>query len=50
METIQLDPGNIDALRNMALLLHEMGDHEKAIALAAKMRKTDFLLLRALKS
>ena len=50
METIRLDPGNIDALRNMALLLHEMGDHEKAIALAAKMRKTDFLLLRALKS
>ena len=50
METIQLDPGNIDALRNMALLLHEMGDDEKAIALAAKMRKTDFLLLRALKS
>ena len=50
METIRLDPGNIDAVRNMALLLHEMGDHEKAIALAAKMRKTDFLLLRALKS
>ena len=50
METIQLDPGNIDAIRNMALLLHEMGDDEKAIALAAKMRKTDFLLLRALKS
>ena len=50
METIRLDPGNIDALRNMALLLHEMGDHEKAISLAAKMRKTDFLLLRALKS
>lgn len=50
METIQLDPGNIDALRNMALLLHEMGDDEKAIALAAKMRKTDFLLLRALKA
>ena len=47
---LELDPGCDVTLRNMALLLHEMGEREKALQVAAKMRQTDFMLLRTLKS
>ena len=47
---LELDPGCDVTLRNMALLLHEMGEREKALQVAAKMGKTDFMLLRTLKS
>ena len=47
---LELDPGCDVTLRNMALLLHETGEREKALQIAAKMRQTDFMLLRTLKS
>ena len=47
---LHLDPGCDATLRNMALLLHEMGERDKAIQVAAKMRMADFTLLRTLKS
>lgn len=47
---LELDPGCDVTLRNMALLLHEMGEQEKALQVAAKMGQTDFMLLRTLKS
>ena len=50
MAALRLDPGCDDTLKNMALLLHDMGEHEKAIQVAAKMRMADFMLLRMLKS
>ena len=50
MVALELDPGCDVTLRNMALLLHEMGDREKALQVAAKMGQTDFMLLRTLKS
>lgn len=50
MAALELDPGCDVTLRNMALLLHEMGEQEKALQVAAKMGQTDFMLLRTLKS
>ena len=50
MTALRLDPGCDVTLRNMALLLHDMGDQEKALQVAAKMRQTDFMLLHSLKS
>ena len=50
MVALELDPGCDVTLRNMALLLHEMGEREKALQVAAKMGQTDFMLLRTLKS
>ena len=50
MAALRLDPGCDMTLRNMALLLHDMGDGEKALQVAAKMRMADFMLLRILKS
>lgn len=47
---LHLDPGCDATLRNMALLLHEMGEQDKAIQVAAKMRMADFALLRTVKS
>ena len=47
---LHLDPGCDATLRNMALLLHEMGERDKAIQVAAKMRMADFTLLRTVKS
>ena len=47
---LELDPGCDVTLRNMALLLHEMGERQKALQVAAKMGQTDFMLLRTLKS
>ena len=47
---LELDPGCDVTLRNMALLLHELGEREKALQVAAKMGQTDFMLLRTLKS
>ena len=47
---LELDPGCDVTLRNMALLLHEMGEREKALQVAEKMGQTDFMLLRTLKS
>ena len=49
MAALRLDPGCDMTLRNMALLLHDMGDGEKALQVAAKMRMADFMLLRELK-
>ena len=49
MAALRLDPGCDATLRNMALLLHEMGERDKALQVAAKMRMADFLLLRELK-
>ena len=46
----ELDPGCDVTLRNMALLLHEIGEREKALQVAAKMGQMDFMLLRTLKS
>ena len=50
MAALRLDPGCDMTLKNAALLLYDMGDADKALQMAAKMRQTDFLLLRALKS
>ena len=50
MAALRLDPGCDVTLRNMALLLHDMGEQEKALQIAAKMRQTDFMLLHSLKS
>ena len=50
MAALEVDPGCDDTIRNMALLLHEMGEKDKALQIAAKMRRADFMLLRALKS
>ena len=47
---LELDPGCDVTLRNMALLLHEIGEREKALQVSAKMGQTDFMLLRTLKS
>lgn len=47
---LHLDPGCDATLRNMALLLHEMGEQDKAIQVAAKMRMADFALLCTVKS
>lgn len=49
-EALRLDPGSSETLRNMALLLHEMGEQDKALRVAAQMRRTDFLLLKTIKS
>ena len=50
MAALRLDPGCDVTLRNMALLLHDMGEKDKALQIAAKMQQTDFTLLRTLKS
>ena len=50
MAALRLDPGCDMTLKNAALLLHDMGEANKALQMAAKMRQTDFLLLRALKA
>ena len=50
MAALRLDPGCDVTLRNMALLLHDMGEQEKALQIATKIRQTDFTLLHALKS
>ena len=50
MAALHLDSGCDVTLRNMALLLHDMGEQEKALQVAAKMRQTDFMLLHSLKS
>ena len=47
---LELDPGCDVTLRNMALLLHEIGERDKALQVAAKMGQMDFMLLRTLKS
>ena len=47
---LELDPGCDVTLRNMALLLHEMGEREKALQVVAKMGQTDFMLLCTLKA
>ncbi len=49
MTALRLDPGCDVTLRNMALLLHDMGEQEKALQVVAKMRQTDFMLLRSLR-
>ena len=50
MAALRLDLGDDMTLRNMALLLHDMGEKNKALQVAATMHRTDFMLLRTLKS
>ena len=49
-ESLRLDPGCDETIKNMAVLLHDMGDNDRAIRMASEMKCTDFLLLRLLKS
>ena len=44
-EAVTLDGQDPETLRNLAVLLHRAGKTDQAMALAAKMPKTDFLLL-----
>ncbi len=49
-ESLRLDPGCDETIKNMAMLLHDMGDNDRAIRMASEMKHTDFLLLCLLKS
>ena len=49
-ESLRLDPGCDETIKNMAVLLHDMGDNDRAIRMASEMKHTDFLLLRLLKA
>ena len=49
-ESLRLDPGCDETIKNMAVLLHDMGDNDRAIRMASEMKCADFLLLRLLKS
>ena len=46
---LEIDTGSDMSLRNMAMLLVDMGEAEKAAAIAGKMKETDFVLLQHLK-
>lgn len=46
--SLKLDAGD-GTLRNMALVLAELGDKEKAMQFAAQMKETDFMLLKSLR-
>lgn len=49
MEAVRLDDADDGILRNLALLLAEKGEKKKAVSIAARMARTDFLLLRAIR-
>lgn len=49
MAALSLDEGDEGSLRNMALLLAETGDKERALQMASRMEREDFLLLRAIR-
>ena len=44
-----IDPQDAETLRNLAMLAHEQGQQEQALAYASKMPQTDFVLLAALR-
>lgn len=46
---LKIDAVNEMSLRNMAILLLELGEKDRAAAFAGKLAKTDFMLLRQLK-
>ena len=46
---LEIDAGNDMSLRNMAMLLADMGEAEKATVIAGRMKETDFVLLQHLK-
>ena len=46
---LQLDPGEETVLRNLALVIAEQGDKDKALQYVANMAHMDFLLLRAIR-
>ena len=46
---LEIDPGSDTSLRNMAMAMAGLGEIEKAVAVAGKMRETDFVLLQQLK-
>lgn len=45
---LELDPGDVSTLRNLAVLAHAMGRRDDAFAYAAKLPETDFVLLSEL--
>lgn len=44
-----IDPLDAETLRNLAMLSHEQGQKEQALAYASKLSQTDFVLLAALR-
>ena len=46
---LEIDGTDAGAIRNLAVLLHAMGAQDKALAVAAKLPETDFLLLDVLR-
>ena len=44
-----IDPQDAETLRNLAMLAHEQGQKEQALAYASKLPQTDFVLLAALR-
>ncbi len=48
-EALKFDTTDENLLRNLAVLLAEKGEKEKAFAAAARMRQADFLLLNAIR-
>ena len=46
---LRIDPGDALSLKNMAILLMELGQTEKAIQFASQIKYTDFALLRELR-
>ena len=46
---LEIDPGSDMSLRNMAMTMAGLGEVEKAVAVAGKMKETDFMLLQQLK-
>ena len=48
-KALEIDPGCDSSIKNMAVLLHDMGDTDRAVRIASEMKHTDFILLRTLK-
>lgn len=46
---LEIDGTDQTTIRNLAVLLHAMGEQDKALAVAAKLPETDFLLLAHLR-
>ena len=48
-EALAIDAADEETLRNMALLLHDMGKQEEALQFAGRIQQADFALLAALR-
>ena len=48
-EALRFDEKDVSLLRNIAILLAEKGEKDKALQAAAQMQPADFLLLRAIR-